>query len=183
MLKVCSGHGLTGKCGGSVALYETAMQSSGGICASSAAGSRLQGYTRMMDMEAAAIVPSGGIAATSGEGSLYTRRLGLGDPRGEDLVVGRPLRGTKQHRRWPSGAKVSYGNPEVADADNPEALTEVKGSCLGGCLRGRSGAKDGIPEAVATGLIETPTMLSGRCLVGHVHAAAGPAVTRGNGKR
>ena len=78
LLKGCSGQGLTGKCGGSVALYETAMKSSGGICASSGEGKLLGGYTWTIDIEGAAIVPSGGITATLGEGSLYTRQLELG---------------------------------------------------------------------------------------------------------
>ena len=72
-MKGCSGWGLTGMYGGSVALYETAMESSGGIRASAGEGSLLEGYTRTMDIEGAAIIPSGGITATSGEGSLYTQ--------------------------------------------------------------------------------------------------------------
>ena len=34
-----------------MALYETAIKSSGGICASSGEGSLLGGYTRMIDIE------------------------------------------------------------------------------------------------------------------------------------
>ena len=52
-MKGCSGRGLTVMCGGSVALYETALKSSG---ASLGEGSLLGGYTRMMDIEGAAIV-------------------------------------------------------------------------------------------------------------------------------
>ena len=96
LLKGCSGRGLTGMCGVSVALYETAMKSSGGICASLGEGSLLGGYTKMMDIEGAAIVPSGGITATLGEGRLYTRRSGLRECQGEDLVVGQLPQGTNQ---------------------------------------------------------------------------------------
>ena len=64
---------LTGVCAGSVALPESAIDGSGGICASSGEGSLLIGYTWMVDIEAAAIVSSRGIFTTSGEGSLGIR--------------------------------------------------------------------------------------------------------------
>ena len=53
--------------------YKTAMEGSGGICASLGEGSLLGGYTRTIDIEGAGIVRSGGIVATSGEGSLCNR--------------------------------------------------------------------------------------------------------------
>ena len=82
--------------------------------------------------------------------------------------------------------KIVTGIPEVADAGNPEAPTEVKGSWSGSRLGGRSGAEDGratlkivteIPEAVDTGNPEAPTTLSGGCLGGHLCVEAGALMT------
>ena len=60
-------------CAGSVALEEAVVEGSGGIRASSGEGSLWGGCTWTVDIEAAALISSRGIFATSGEGSLKIR--------------------------------------------------------------------------------------------------------------
>ena len=70
----------------------------------------------------------------------------------------------------------------MTDTGNPKAPTEVKGSCSGGRLGGRSRAEDGRAapklvtgslKAVAAEKPEAPTTFTGRCLGGRLHAAIG----------
>ena len=52
------------------------------------------------------------------------------------LWSGSRLRGRSSTEGGRAVLKIVMGIPEAADAGNPEAPTEVKGSCSGGRLRG-----------------------------------------------
>ena len=87
---------------------------------------------------------------------------------------------------------LPWGRGPCATDDRGSETAEAKISWLGGRLGRRSSAEDGrvapklvtgIPEAVDMEIPEVPTLLSGMWLGGCVHAAAGLAAARGNGKR